>query len=293
MFCLAQKQKFSCHHSFVFLVGFFLPGCSSENEKKGKILLTLAGGSKGSFYGDLGEMLSETINSSSDSIEIALQHTAGPEANLRLLSGEECQLAVTTSDLAYYAARAETPYEAESIASFSPLATLGVMPLHVLVSNNSNLKDWGRLAGKKISLGRGGSRTHKLALLFLDYLELELADFQDYYYTEEKALKSLSAGDIDAAFVADTAPFRGKANPADYKLLPFHPAVLEECTDSTSFLVGCTIPAGTFYNQDEPAPGLGVEILLLISKQAEEILGEELLNELKEILAPGITNPPY
>lgn len=167
------------------------------------------------------------------------------------------------------------------------------MPLHILVSNNSKLKDWSRLAGKKISLGRGGSRAHKLALLLLDYLELELADFQDYYYTEEKALESLNEGTIDAAFVADTAPFRSKTNPADFKLLPFPPIMLEECRTSTSFLVGCTIPAGTFSNQDEPAPGLGVEILLVINKQAEEILGEELLNELKETLAPGIANPLY
>ncbi len=287
-FALPKNRNLLSTIFLSFLLLFSLYGCSNETEEKEKILLNLAAGGQGSLYGDLGEKLSGAINNLSDSIEIVPQYTAGPEANLRLLSGEDCHLAVTTSDLAFYAARAEVVFEGETIASFAPLATLGVLPLHVLASNNSKLKEWSRLPGKKVSLGRGRSRTHQLASLLLGYLELEPADLHDYYYAEKEALRSLSAGTIDAAFVADTAPFRDEADPTDYKLLSFPPAVLSECTASTSYLVGCTIPAGTFYRQDEPAPGLGVELLLVITKQTEEMLGEEMINELKEIIAAEI-----
>lgn len=267
-------MKFITLFVSITLLLFSLSCNNSPEEELEKTHLYIATGGNNSIYYTLGQEVTQLINNSSEKLKVIPEITAGPEANLRILSSQSFQLALTTSEQTYFATKGLE--KVENVENFLVLGTLKRQPI-LIVSNNNTIKKINDI--KNISLGRGNSRTHVLAQLIFAELGLDLEKLTTRYLSEQEALDVLREEKIESAFILD--PFlENKLDIKDLYLIPFSLEEQEQIRNTYSFFSNQTIPAQTFNNQEDEITVLAVDIDLVVSSKLEK----DILNELKRIM---------
>ncbi len=269
-----KTMKFITLFVSITLLLFSLSCNNSSEEELEKTHLYIATGGNNSIYYTLGQEVTQLINNSSEKLKVIPEITAGPEANLRILSSQSFQLALTTSEQTYFATKGLE--KVENVENFLVLGTLKRQPI-LIVSNNNTIKKINDI--KNISLGRGNSRTHVLAQLIFAELGLDLEKLTTRYLSEQEALDVLREEKIESAFILD--PFlENKLDIKDLYLIPFSLEEQEQIRNTYSFFSNQTIPAKTFNNQEDEITVLAVDIDLVVSSKLEK----DILNELKRIM---------
>ena len=266
----------------------FLPGCGEEPPRDERISLSLVSGGSGSHYADLALAIAETVNTRSTMIKVVPQLSAGPEANLRQLTSGTTPLAVVTGDLVHYARENTEMFQDRPMeADFLPLARLDLEPLVILFREDSSITEISGLEGRRISLGKGGSRTQILSQKLLLCLGFDMDKASILYLEEGEALRYLGEDRLDAAFLLAPNPgdLIGAGSTRYLPLLPQGPLA-----EALPFL---TVAPSPFqpeeWSRDLLLPA--VPVILAASERLDGDILEELIRSLRG--SPFLLLPPW
>ena len=194
--------------------------------------------------------------------------TGGGADNIALLRSGAAVVALAQADTARMAYEGKGPFAEQG--PFSGLRALGSLypeMVHIVVRDDPALRGVRDLKGKTIALGPEGSAVR--ATLETVLAAHGLQPGRDYMVADTPfvaALPALRAGTVDAAaqvIGVPATPLRDALAQAQLKLLPLDPAAIKTLTSENSVLMPLDIAAGTYPNQPERIPTVGMAALML------------------------------
>jgi TRAP-type uncharacterized transport system substrate-binding protein len=272
-------------------LAYFIPAPPSK--------ITIATGVKGGAYELLGNRYKAILASSHVTVEVRVTEGAGE--NLKLLQDKDANVQV-----AIVGGGASNTLLSPGLLS---LGRISYQPFWVFYRSTEIWSDLTSLRGKRIAAGSPGSDTRMVAegLLRISGIDLEAEALSPIFGLP--AVKALTAGQIDAAFIGggpDSSIVQELLRNPDVRLLNFPRA--EALTKIYPFLVRLVLPAGVidFANNNPPADVnlLGTTNAVLVRKdlhpQIVSLLAQALLQVHGEAGLfqragefPTLTDPEY
>lgn len=194
--------------------------------------------------------------------------TGGGADNIALLRSGDAVVGLAQADTARLAYEGEGPFAGQG--PFPGLRALGSLYpelVHIVVRDDPALRGVRDLKGKTIALGPEGSAVRETLQTVLEAHGLQAG--RDYKVSDSPfvaALPLLHAGTVDAAaqvIGVPATPLRDALIPAQLKLLPLDPDAIKTLTSGDSVLMPLDIAAGTYPNQAQRIPTVGVAALML------------------------------
>jgi TRAP transporter TAXI family solute receptor len=148
------------------------------------------------------------------------------------------------------------------------VATLNTSPLYVLVRNDSSIRNFDDLRGRRVNLGYSGSGTALTLELVLQALG---DDIQKSYEPFQDSLVKLADGRIDATFAVAGYPLktiRKAITEGGARLVWLSEAKTRDVRRQHPFVRSVVIPPGVY--GDEPISTIGVERLLICRDALED-----------------------
>ncbi|AFZ83200.1 TRAP transporter solute receptor, TAXI family protein 2 [Candidatus Kinetoplastibacterium blastocrithidii (ex Strigomonas culicis)] len=215
--------------------------------------------------------------------------TSGSTENIDLLRNGNATIALAPADIALMAYNGKGPFEGHG--PFTELRTLGSLYpelAHIVVRNDSLIKNLRDLRGKKISLGSigsGGRATFEQVLSAHGLRAHEDYNIIDTEFTT--ALQQLNNNEIDAAAQitgTPASPLRAEMAQSKLRLIPLDPIAVKKLTENNPALLSLSIAAGTYSNQQKRITTVGTAALMLTTS---ELTMDEADNIVKSIYHAG------
>ncbi len=226
----------------------------------------LAGGPDRGEYLAFARALSEVARARQ--IRVSPLITGGGADNIALLRSGDAVVGLAQADTARMAYEGTGPFAKQGpFAGLRALGSLYPEMVHIVVRDDPALRGVRDLKGKTIALGPEGSAVRATLEAVLAAHGLEAG--RDYTVADTPfvaALPLLHAGAVDAAaqvIGVPATPLRDALIPAQLKLLPLDAAAIKTLTAENSVLMPLDIAAGTYPNQPERIPTVGMAALML------------------------------
>lgn len=256
----------------------------------------LAGGPDRGEYLTFARALSDVARKRQ--IRVSPLITGGGADNIALLRSGDAVVALAQADTARLAYAGAGPFAAQG--PFPGLRALGSLYpelVHIVVRDDPALRGVRDLKGKTIALGPEGSAVRATLQTVLAAHGLQAG--RDYQVSDTPfvaALPLLHAGAVDAAaqvIGVPATPLRDALIPAQLKLLPLDPGAIKTLTSGDSVLMALDIAAGTYPNQPERIPTVGMAALMLtttdLTRDEALVVVRTVYQAGQDLLAAGST----
>ena len=224
--------------------------------------------------------------------------TGGGADNIALLRSGDAVVGLAQADTARLAYEGAGPFAGQG--PFPGLRALGSLYpelVHIVVRDDPALRGVRDLKGKTIALGPEGSAVRETLQTVLEAHGLQAG--RDYKVSDSPfvaALPLLHAGTVDAAaqvIGVPATPLRDALIPAQLKLLPLDPDAIKTLTSGDSVLMPLDIAAGTYPNQAQRIPTVGVAALMLtttdLTRDEALVVVRAVYQAGQDLLAAGST----
>lgn len=264
----------------LMLVGFLLvvSGCSSGSSgNKGdgdNVQWAMGTSSSGSSPYVLGSTISNVINENSEKLNLSAQVTGGYEENFSLI--ESGEVAVAQQNLYQYnlAYLGEDVYEGNPKKNVRSLFNASIMPVQIAVLEESNIKSFEDLEGKRFNMGAPRQATHNIASIYLDTIGLSQDDIVPGVQSTGDAPAALRDDQQDAVFLLSNSPDAGLIETSSVKpidLIPIEGDIADKFIENLkNSVVKTTIPANTYKGQTEDVETIAFPIVLYVDESASE-----------------------
>lgn len=251
-------------------------GCGAEpgaGGGDGATALSMAtGGTSGTYYGFSG-VIAQVLNEKlSGSLNITVESTGASKANIQMIGGGECQLAIVQNDVMAYAYTATDMFEGEeAVSNFSAVAAC--YPEQVQIIANSSITSIEDLKGKKVSVGDAGSGVEFNARQILAAYGITFDDIVINNQSFADSADSLKNGTIDAAFVVAGAPTTAVtelASSFSFNILSIDDEHIAALQEDYAFYTKATIPAGDYSVLKEDVQTVAVMATIVASNDVSE-----------------------
>ena len=151
---------------------------------------------------------------------------------------------------------------------------LDLKTIHLMVKKHARLRSIADLSGLNVSLGPPGTGTSLVSKLLLNAYGVTLADIDEEYLPIPEAVKRLSAGQLDAAFMPMVAPAAEATAAArgGARLFEIAGAKVEELRLNHPFLLRTRIAEGMYPGQDKVVHTIAVDLLLVCRADTDDLL---------------------
>lgn len=235
-------------------------------------LLLATGGTAGTYY-PLGGAIANIINKRVPKLSISAQSTGASVENMRLVTKGEVDLAIVQNDIAFQAFNGLEAFEGKPIKNFSVVASLYPEVVQFVVKADGPIKTWADLKGKRIGVGAPGSGAEANARQVLGIYGLTYDDIQEQFLSFAESSNQFKDGQIDGFFVTAGIPNPGITDVSTQhkiRLLSVSQDKMKELAAKFPFLVGTTVPAKTYLNQNEAAYTPAVTAILIAGNHMSE-----------------------
>ena len=256
----------------------------------------LAGGPDRGEYLAFSRALSDVARARQ--IRVSPLITGGGADNIALLRSGDAVVALAQADTARMAYEGTGPFAGQG--PFPGLRALGSLypeMVHIVVRDDPAIRGVGDLKGKTIALGPEGSAVRATLQNVLAAHGLQAG--RDYQVSDTPfvaALPLLQSGAVDAAaqvIGVPATPLRDALIPAQLKLLPLDAEAIKTLTAGDSVLMPLDIAAGTYPNQQERIPTVGVAALMLtttdLTRDEALVVVRAVYQAGQDLLAAGST----
>jgi uncharacterized protein len=232
----------------------------------------------GGFY-PLGEGLARAYAASLPDVVIEPRPSGGAVANAEAIQSDTADMGFAFADVAYIAfggglGRGLRPYD-----RLRGMAVLQLTPLHFVVRAGSDIHSITDLRGRRVSVGpptTGTALTVRLVLEAFGFRRSDVVEVENLRFDE--AARRLVDGSLDAMF--DTAIYPAEsvetAAEAGARLLPVVGPSIERLRRDYPFFRPAVIPRGTYPGIAGAVRTIGVDSLLLVSRDLDESLVHDL-----------------
>lgn len=238
-----------------------LVGCTNHAAK-----IRIGTGGEGGVYHTYGTALSEIFQKVSPDVTFEVKDTAGSAANLRLLSDDYLEFAITQSDIADDAYHGTGIFQDDPRTGYGAVASLYTEACQIVVRADSSIRTMDDLLDKTVSVGEEGSGVLYNAVSILECCGLtpDMLNVEHLSYSD--AAKALQEGSIDAFFCTAGAPAHAVSQLAEttpVRLLSLEPQQIERLLSVFPSYLPTTVPANTYAGQEQDAVTVGVRAILV------------------------------
>ncbi len=186
--------------------------------------------------------------------------------NIRLLSQDKLEFAMSNSSITYFAVRGaegwESQHDARSVITLFPNIAMFVTLADSEVQSIADLK------GKRVYLGPEGAGFEYFVKPILQAHGLSLTDVEATYGSQQSAVDLIGDRAVVAAMIGGGMPnpaLSQLAQSKDIRLIPFDENAKQKLFEQYSFFEPASIPAGTYRGIDTQYDGLNVGSAHLIT----------------------------
>jgi len=208
-------------------------------------------------------------------VNITAQPTGGSIENLTLMSRDEMQLGLVSSDVAVSAVTGTNQFEGNPLSVRAIIRGPGA-PTHLMVRADSTIQTVYDLRGKRVAVGAAGTGAEMQVDLLLQEFGLERGrDYTPEWLGFNEAAQALQDRRLDAVFQQSAPPGAAVVNlvnSIDLRFITFDVAVLESLKEKHPFISITTIPAGTYAGQTQDIQTFEVPAYLVALDSLDEDL---------------------
>ncbi len=238
-----------------------------------RLFISVGTAPAGAAFNPVGSAICEVVNENRGELNWTAnaEATGGSMENIRLLSQDKLQFAMSNASITYFAVRGtegwEQKHDVQSVISLFPNIAMFVTLANSEIQNIADLK------GKRVYIGPEGAGFEYFIKPILEAHGLKLSDLDVRYGTQQEATEMLSDGTVVAAMLGGGIP-----NPAitqlaqgnSIRFLPYEENAKQKLLEQYPFYSTATVPAGTYKGMDVEFAGLSVGWAHLIVHQSQD-----------------------
>lgn len=261
-----------------------LAGCNSKNgggeggTAKREFISVGTAPVGGAFY-TVGSAICEVVNehAGEKNWRVSAEATGGSMENIRLLTQNKLQFAMSNSSITYFAVRGEGNWE-QAHDSRAVMTLFPNIAMFVTLEG-SGVESMADLKGKRVYLGPEGAGFEYFVNPILEAHGLTLDDIQPSYGSQQSAVDLLGDGSVAAAMIGGGIPNpalaqMAQANPV--RFVPYDEAARQKLILDYPFFEEAVIPGGTYNNlpDDQVSLNVGSAHLITHASVPEELVYE-------------------
>ncbi len=208
-------------------------------------------------------------------IRCSVESTGGSVYNLNSLRVNELDVAVAQSDWQYHSYKGTGPFADKGAdENLRSLFSLHSEPFTVIAREDSGVKKFDDLVGKRVNIGNPGSGMRATMELIMDKKGWDKDSFT--VAAELKASEQAQAlcdNKIDVMIYAAGHPngaVQEVTTTCDTKLIPVEGGVIDEMVNNTTYYAPATIPGGMYNGNEKDVNTFGVKATFVASALADE-----------------------
>ncbi len=232
--------------------------------------MTLATATIGGAYFPMGQAMATVINKYVPYISITPEVTNGAGENVRLVGEGNTDFGITNANIAYFAYNGQKPY-ANKIQTLAAIGNLHPSVFQIVVLNNSPIKSFADLKGKKVAVGPPGGGTLFILQSILAEYGMKTDDIQANYLPYTDGFTQLGDGNLDAAVALGgypTAAVTEIGTTSKIRLIVLPDAQMKSIIKKYPYYSKIVIPKDV-YKQDRDIPCIGINNVFFTKKSMD------------------------
>jgi uncharacterized protein len=245
--------------------------------------ISLATGGVAGVYFPLGGAMAEAWTAEIDGLTVTAESTGASVVNVRLIQGDEAELALVQNDIAFYAVNGDEMFEGDAQGANMGFAMLYPEVIQIVTLADRDISTVDDLAGQRVAVGAPGSGTEANARQILGVHGITYDDISEQFLPFGEAVDALRDGSIDAAFLTAGIPTAAVIDldaTHDFALVSISQERAEEIAEQYPFYTPFTIPADTYGDLDEDVSTVTVQAMIVVSADLDDDLVENMLTVL-------------
>lgn len=245
--------------------------------------ISLATGGVAGTYFPLGGAMAEAWTGQIDGLTVTAESTGASVVNVRLIQGNEAELALVQNDIAFYAVNGDEMFDGDAQGANMGFAMLYPEVIQIVTLADRDISTVDDLAGMRVAVGAPGSGTEANARQILGVHGITYDDINEQFLPFGEAVDALRDGNIDAAFLTAGIPTAAVIDldaTHDFALVSITPERAEEIAEQYPFYTPFTIPADTYGDLAEDVSTVTVQAMIVVSADLDADVVENMLTVL-------------
>lgn len=244
-------------------------GCGDQSEGQGeRQFINIGTAPIGGAFHPVGSEIAEAVNDHRGDLDwrVNAESTGGSMENIRLLSSDRMEFAMSNASITYFAVRGERDWgqahEVRSVMTLFPNVAMFV------TREDSGIRSISDLAGKTVFVGPEGAGFDNFIEPILEAHGVSFDQITPRYGSQQSAVDLLGDGAVDAAMIGGGVPtsvITQAAQAMDIYLVPYDEDAKQALMEQYEFFHPAVIPGGTYSGVDEDYHGLNVGSAHLIT----------------------------
>lgn len=266
-----MKKKISLLLAAVLALSMFMMTACGGSDDGGtdaqstKIRMA-TGGTSGTYYA-FGGVVGTELSKAVEGLSFDVQSTGASLANIRLVAGEEVDMAIVQNDVMDYAYNGTNLFDGEAVTGFSTMAACYAEVCQLVVAADSGITTVADLAGKRVSIGDAGSGVEFNARQILEAYGLTTDDITVQNLGFGDSADAVKDGKIDAFFCTAGAPTTAVMELSTTKgirVINISGAEADKLMADYPFYTSYVIPANTYSGQTEDVTTVAVKATFIV-----------------------------
>lgn len=258
----------------VSLVAAFAMGALNAQAEE-KFITIGTGGQTGVYY-VVGQSICQLVNRDTAKTQVKCNapSTGASVANLNAIADKQMDMGIAQSDWQYHAYNGSSSFEGKKNDKIRAVFSLHPEPFTVMARDDSVIKTFDDLKGKRVNVGDPGSGTRATMNVILKEKGWSDKDFKVASELKPSEMASVMCdNNLDAITYNVGHPngaLKEAAASCNAHLVPVTGEAIDKLVADHSYYAKATIPGGLYKGTDNPVETFGVYATLVTSSDVEE-----------------------
>ena len=258
----------------VSLVAAFAMGALNAQAEE-KFITIGTGGQTGVYY-VVGQSICQLVNRDTAKTQVKCNEpsTGASVANLNAIADKQMDMGIAQSDWQYHAYNGSSSFEGKKNDKIRAVFSLHPEPFTVMARDDSGIKTFDDLKGKRVNVGDPGSGTRATMNVILKEKGWSDKDFKVASELKPSEMASVMCdNNLDAITYNVGHPngaLKEAAASCNAHLVPVTGEAIDKLVADHSYYAKATIPGGLYKGTDNPVETFGVYATLVTSSDVEE-----------------------
>ena len=258
----------------VSLVAAFAMGALNAQAEE-KFITIGTGGQTGVYY-VVGQSICQLVNRDTAKTQVKCNapSTGASVANLNAIADKQMDMGIAQSDWQYHAYNGSSSFEGKKNYKIRAVFSLHPEPFTVMARDDSGIKTFDDLKGKRVNVGDPGSGTRATMNVILKEKGWSDKDFKVASELKPSEMASVMCdNNLDAITYNVGHPngaLKEAAASCNAHLVPVTGEAIDKLVADHSYYAKATIPGGLYKGTDNPVETFGVYATLVTSSDVEE-----------------------
>lgn len=240
-----------------------------------KFITIGTGGQTGVYY-VVGQSICQLVNRDTAKTQVKCNapSTGASVANLNAIADKQMDMGIAQSDWQYHAYNGSSSFEGKKNDKIRAVFSLHPEPFTVMARDDSGIKTFDDLKGKRVNVGDPGSGTRATMNVILKEKGWSDKDFKVASELKPSEMASVMCdNNLDAITYNVGHPngaLKEAAASCNAHLVPVTGEAIDKLVADHSYYAKATIPGGLYKGTDNPVETFGVYATLVTSSDVEE-----------------------